>query len=152
MSWSSHWWLPKPAFMRRTGSLCGSLGLFLPLTFALSLFLSLPLSLLLFPCFLLSLTLGLLQCLFSLFGQFRHRQRSEVEVCPGTGIVTSVQVLIEPCRLAGMAGCIDHSGLWGGTSLRGRGTLWLLCFVQGFLFDVNWRNGRCGGRTRDGGR
>lgn len=84
VSRSGHLRLPNPSLMRGTGSLRGSLSLLLSLSLPLSLLLSLPLSFLLFSCFLLSLALGLLQCLFSLFGQFRHRQRSEVEVCPGT--------------------------------------------------------------------
>lgn len=110
MSRSHHLGFTHATLMRRTGSFSSSLSLFLSLPFPFSFFFSFPLLFFFFSYFLLCFPLGFLQHLLPLFGQFRRGQWCEVEVCSGTCVVTSVQMLVEPCRLAGVTGSVDNGG------------------------------------------
>lgn len=86
----------KEASQTHRGALCFLFSL--TLSFALLFPFSLPL--LFFPGFLFCFPFGLLQGLLSFLGQFGRSEGGEVEVRPCTGVVTSVQVFVEPSSRA----------------------------------------------------
>lgn len=92
--------------------LCGSLSFPLALPFPLLFFFLFLFSFSLLSDFLLRFSLRFFNSFFSLLGQFGTTERDEVEIGSSTGVVTTIQVLVESCRLAGMTGRIHNSGFW----------------------------------------
>lgn len=92
--------------------------------------LPLPLSLSLFPRSLFALPARSLNLLRPLLGKFGAFQRHEVEIRPAAGIISAVQVFVEPGRLAGMAWRVHQFG-WRGRAVGRRN--WAIAFCFTFL-------------------